>query len=105
MNDPDGNSAAERMRDHGPEPWEEEQHRQICIEIVKDMLANDDQRAIEIFDELSDGSKAALLRLAFHAYPGAAGMAVRSYAMNPFIEESAWEIMRTRNKEDNEDDL
>lgn len=99
MSDPDGNTAMERLHNDGLEPREEKLHEDECLDIVKDMLQHDDQRAIEIFDELSDPSKAALIRLAFSNWPVAAGEALKSYSKAPWIQDYAWERIQERREE------
>lgn len=100
MSDPDGNTAMERLHNDGLETWEEALLQKTCVEIVDGMFMNDDQRAIEIFDELGDTLKAKAIRVAFAELPKAYTLARHSYGKYPFIQERAWELIeeRRRNK-------
>ena len=97
MNEPDGNTAAERLQDFGMTTDEERELEQTCLEIVMDEFYNDDQRAIEVFQELSDATKAFLIRRMQISHPGTMLIAFRSMAKYPWVAEKAWELIRERN--------
>ena len=98
MNEPDGNTAAERLHDNGMTTDEEREFEQTCLEIVRDEFYNDDQRAIEVFQELTDATRAILIRRMEVSYPGMMRIALRSMAKYPWVAEKAWELIEERKK-------
>ena len=100
MNEPDGNTAAERLHDNGMTTDEEREFEQTCLEIVRDEFYNDDQRALEIFDELSDAARAGIIRSAISISRAFVMMefAFRSMAKYPWVAEKAWELIGERKK-------
>ena len=98
MNEPDGNTAAERFHNDGMTTDEEREFEQTCLEIVRDAFYNDDQRAIEVFQELSDATKAFLIRRIQISHPGTMLIAFRSMAKYPWVAEMAWELIEERKK-------
>ena len=98
MNEPDGNTAAERLHDNGMTTDEERESEQTCLEIVRDEFYNDAQRAIEIFQELSDASRAGVIRFAFTNYPTLSMAAFASMAKYPWVAEKAWELIEERKR-------
>ena len=98
MNEPDGNTALERLHDNGMTTGEEGEFEQTCLEIVKDEFYNDDQRAIEVFQELSHHAQAGMIRFAFTQYLSLRAAAFDSMAKYPWVAEKAREQIEERKK-------
>ena len=98
MNEPDGNTAAERLHDNGMTTDEEREFEQTCLEIVKDEFYNDDQRAIEVFRELGDHMMAEMVRYSLTNNRAAREWAFRSMAKYQWVAEKAWELIEERKK-------
>ena len=97
MNEPDGNTAAERLHNDGMTTDEEREFEQTCLEIVRDEFYNDDQRAIEVFQELDVAAKAIIIRYAFNlSFPDHKEAAIRSMAKYPWVQDKALELMQDR---------
>ena len=98
MNEPDGNTAAERLHDNGVTTDEERELEQTCLEIVRDEFYNDDQRAIEVFQELNEHLRAEIIRSYMKNFPVVRDLAFRSMAKYPWVAEKAWELIEERKK-------
>ena len=101
MNEPDGNTAAERLHNDGMTTAEEREFEQTCLEIVRDEFYNDDQRANEVFNELSETIRAGLIRCVVRPDSIAGEFAFRSMAKYPWVAEKAWELIEERRKHEN----
>ena len=98
MNEPDGNTAAERLHNDGMTTDEEREFEQTCLEIVRDEFYNDDQRAIEVFQELSEATRAGIIRAMAGSFREVMDRAFRSMAKYPWVAEKAWELIEERRK-------
>ena len=96
MNEPDGNTAAERLHTDGMTTDEEREFEQTCLEIVRYELYNDDQRAIEVFNELSDSTRAELIRAIVIGRPRTMSVAFTSMAKYPWVQDKALELIQDR---------
>ena len=98
MNEPDGNTALERLHNDGMTTDEERELEQTCLEIVRDEFYNDDQRAIEVFNELAESTRAGIIRKIIGSYPNMMLIAFRSMAKYQWVAEKAWELIEERKK-------
>ena len=96
MNEPDGNTAAERLHNDGMTTDEEREFEETCLEIVRDEFYNDDQRAIDAFQELSESVRAGLIRSTLLASGIVREFAFRSMAKYPWVQDKALELMQDR---------
>ena len=102
MNEPDGNTALERLHNDGMTTDEEREFEQTCLEIVMDEFYNDDQRAIEVFNELSDSTRAELIRGIAIGRPRTMSVAFTSMAQYSWVDEKARELIEERKRHRND---
>lgn len=99
MTDPDGNTALERLHNDGMTTDEEREFEQTCLEIVRDEFYNDYGRANEVFQELSEATRAEIIRAMAGSFRELVDRAFRSTAKYPWVAEKAWELIEERKHE------